>query len=95
MKTFSGTWSAILRCFNQWLEQPNEIPEWLTQRRTGLLPKTEDLSNERNYQPITCLNTCYKIIMGMIADYMKKSMQKEITSRTEANWELALEFWEL
>ena len=46
---FRGTWSAILRCFNQWLEEPDEIPDWLTQGRTVLLPKTEDLSNERNY----------------------------------------------
>ena len=51
------TWSAILRCFNQRLEKPDEIPDWLTQRQTVLLPKTEDLSNERNCCPITCLNT--------------------------------------
>ena len=31
-KKFRGTRSAILRCFNQWLEQPDEIPDWLTQR---------------------------------------------------------------
>ena len=43
-KKFRGTWSAILRCFNQWLEQPDEIPDWLTQGRTVLLPKTEYLS---------------------------------------------------
>ena len=48
-KKFRGTWSAILRCFNQWLEQSDEIPDWLTQGRPVLLPKTEDLSNERNY----------------------------------------------
>ena len=52
-KKFTGIWSAILRCFNQWLEQPDEIPDWLTQGRTFLLPKTEDLSNERNYCQIT------------------------------------------
>ena len=44
-----GTWSAILRCFNQWLEQPDEIPDLLTQGQTVLLPKIEDLRNERNY----------------------------------------------
>ena len=37
-----------------------------------LLPKTEDLSNEENYSPITCLNTCYKIFTGMIDNYMKE-----------------------
>ena len=60
-KNFRGTLSATLRCFNKWLEQLDEIPDWLTKGRTVLLPKTEDLSNERNYRPITCLNTYYKI----------------------------------
>ena len=30
-KKFRGTWSAIIRCFSQWLEQPDEISNWLTQ----------------------------------------------------------------
>ena len=75
-KTFRGAWSAILRCFNQWLELPDEVPDWLTQKRTVLLPKTEDLSNERNYRPITCLNTCYKVFTGMIGNYMKEHAER-------------------
>ena len=59
-------------CFNQWLEQPDEMSDWLTQGRTVLLPKTEDLSNMGNYHPITCLNTCYKIFTGMIGNYMEE-----------------------
>ena len=70
-KKFRGVWSAILRCFNQWLEKPDEIPDSLTQGRTVLLPKNEDLSNERNHRPITCLNTCCKIFTGVIGNYMK------------------------
>ena len=75
-KKFRGTWSAILRCFNQSLELPDEIPDWLTHGRTVLLPKTEDLSNERNYHPITCLNTCCKIFTGMIGNYMKEHAER-------------------
>ena len=30
-KKLRGTWSSLLRCFNLWVEQPDEIPEWLTQ----------------------------------------------------------------
>ena len=67
-KKFRGAWSAILGCFNQWLELPDEIPDWLTHGRTVLLPKTEDLSNEGNYCLITCLNTCYRIFTGMIGN---------------------------
>lgn len=63
---FRGIWSAMLRYFNQWIEQPPEIPDWLKKRQTILLAKTEDLSNKRNYCPITCLN------VGMIGNYIKE-----------------------
>ena len=48
----------------------------MTEGRTVLLPKTEDLSNERNYRPITCLNTCYKIFPGMIGNFMKEHAER-------------------
>ena len=50
--------------------------DWLTEGRTVLLPKTEDSSNERNYRPITCLNTCYKIFTGMIGNFMKEYAER-------------------
>jgi hypothetical protein len=59
------------KSFNKWNEQPEIIPEWITQGRTVLLPKLEDLSDEREYRPITCLNTCYKIFTGNVGSYMK------------------------
>ena len=91
-KKFRGTWSSILRCFNQWIEQPDEIPEWLTQGRTVLLTKIEDLSNERNYRPITCLNTCYEIFTGMIGNYMKEHAKR---NNTWDRSQLGTELWEL
>ena len=48
----------------------------MTEGRTVLLPKTEDLSNERNYRPITCLDTCYKIFTGMIGNFMKEHAER-------------------
>ena len=62
--------------FNQWLELPDEITDWLTQEQTVLLAKTEDLSNDRSYRPITCLNTCYKIFTGMIGNFMKEHAER-------------------
>ena len=41
-----------------------------------LIPKTEDLDNERNYRPIACLNTCYKTFTGMVGNYMKEHMDR-------------------
>ena len=48
------------------------IHEWWLSRRTVLLPKTKNLSNENNYHPITCLNTSCKILTGLVAKYMRE-----------------------
>ena len=76
---FRGSWSAISKFFNQWLEQPDEITDRLTQGRyqTVLLPKAEDLSNERNYCPATCLNICFEMLTNMIGNYMKEHAEKK------------------
>ena len=37
-----------------------------------LIPKTKDLSSEKDYRPITCFNTSYKIYSGILAQHVKK-----------------------
>ena len=51
------------------------LPDWLTQGRT-VLPKTEYLSNERNYHPITSLNNCYKVFTDIICNYIKEYTER-------------------
>ena len=48
------------------------IPEWWPSGRTVLLPKIKNLRDEKNYHPIACLNTSYKILTGLVAKYMRK-----------------------
>ena len=71
-KKLTGVRKSVVNCMNKWIEDPEQIPNWITDGRTVLLPKTENLNNEKDYRPITCLNTCYKIFTGMIANYMKE-----------------------
>ena len=47
------------------------ISEWHVTGRTVLLPKKVGLSSEDLYRPITCLNTIYKLLTGLIGKYMK------------------------
>ena len=61
----------ILRCFNQWMKQHDGTCDYMTQGRTMLLLKAEDLSNERNYCAITCLNIYYKILRDTVDKSMK------------------------
>ena len=62
---------ALLKVFETIRLDNNMIPVWWPTGRTVLLPKTKDLSDEKNYRPITCLNTSYKILTGLIAKYMR------------------------
>ena len=36
-KKLRGTWKAMVKSFNKWIEQPEIIPEWITQGRTLFL----------------------------------------------------------
>ena len=57
---------------NQRIVRKDCIREWQALGRTGLLPKIKDLSSDKDYQPITCMNTSYKTFTGMLESYMKK-----------------------
>ena len=41
-----------------------------------MLPKTKDLTDEKNYCPRTCLKTSYKLITGLTGKYMRKHMME-------------------
>ena len=47
------------------------ILQWCPVGRTVLLPKSKELGDEKNYRPITCLNTSYKLLTGLIGKYMR------------------------
>ena len=53
-----------------WIGDPNKIQKCLTLGRMLLIPKTEDLSSEKDYRPITY--TSCKIFTGILAQHVKK-----------------------
>lgn len=71
-KKFTSAQRAMVRVFNSVYEDTSKIPEWWPTGRTVLLPKTKQLSDEKNYRPITCLNTSYKLLTGLIGKYMRE-----------------------
>ncbi|KAK6019317.1 reverse transcriptase [Ostertagia ostertagi] len=58
------------------LRQPRKsIPNWLCQGRVVLIPKKRGDPNTLgpgDFRPIACLNTCYKILTGMMAEHISK-----------------------
>ncbi len=71
-KKFEPAQKALRRAFGEIYENTAMIPEWWPSGRTVMPPKTKDLSDEKNYRPITCLNTSYKILTGLVAKYMRE-----------------------
>ena len=70
-KNFKAAWSAILRCFNQLIEQLDEIPNRLTRGRT----MNQRLKTFAMRETIVTI-TCYKIFTGMIGNYMKEHAER-------------------
>ena len=72
-KKFKSAQSTLTRAFVKMTNGNELIPDWWPAGRTVQIPKTKDLSNEQNYRPITCLNTSYKILTGLIGRYMREN----------------------
>jgi len=49
------------------LIEEDEIPAWLTAGVTFLIPKNENTENPKNYRPVTCLRTIYKLMTSIIS----------------------------
>ena len=56
--------------FNKLINNQEESPDWLAHGKTSLLPKSEETQMANKYRPICCLNTTYKLLTGIIADYI-------------------------
>ena len=70
---------ALTRAFTKIKEDNTNIPTWWPTGRTVLLPKTKSLEDEKDYRPITRLNTSYKIMTVVVAKYMTEhKMDNEI-----------------
>jgi hypothetical protein len=66
----------IAAIFNKLIEE-DSIPEWLTAGVTYLIPKNKNTENPKNYRPVTCLPTTYKLITSIISRRMQKYMDNE------------------
>ena len=47
---------------------PELTPKWFTQGVTYLLTKSNETNAPKNYRPITCLPTMYKILTSIITE---------------------------
>lgn len=57
----------MAECFNMVLEDPTQLPEFITRGITYLLPKDQNTADPAKYRPITCLSSLYKVLSSVIA----------------------------
>lgn len=68
LKSFTPTHKLFAKFFNNFINDPECMPEYLTRGKTYMLPKDNDTKNPAKYRPITCLNTTYKLLTGILTD---------------------------
>jgi len=76
LKQLTATHKHIATLFNKLIEE-DQIPECLTAGVTFLIAKNEKTDNPKNYRPVTCLPTIYKLLTSIMSRPMQKYMQDE------------------
>ena len=71
LKQLTATHKHIAALFNKLIEE-DQMLEWLTAEVTFLVPKIENTENPKNYRPVTCLPTIYKLLTSIISRRMQK-----------------------
>ena len=58
--------SDLTRNYNLLVQDPDSVPDWLSQGITTLIPKNDETDQAKNYRPITCLSVFYKTLTSVI-----------------------------
>ena len=79
LRRFSKTVRPLEEMLSGILDQTCGAPDWLVRGRTVLIPKEGSTGQPDQYRPITCLNTMYKLLTGMLtAILMKHVIEKDL-----------------
>ena len=53
---------------NEIMQNPEKSSKWMCEGKTYLLAKCNDTKDSKNYRPITCLSTTYKLLTSVLTD---------------------------
>ena len=68
----------ILNMLNKWWEEEEEeMPEEVCQARIALIKKKGDTADQRNYRPISLLNSIYKIFAAILKNRIAEQAQNK------------------
>lgn len=68
LKYLTNTHEHLTKLYNNILKGAEEIEDWFTTGKVILIPKSEETQNPKNWRPIACLPTMYKLLTSVIAN---------------------------
>ena len=71
IKHMTSLHQNLKRLMREVMDGKLELPNWLIQCRTILLPKSTETEKAKNYRPIACLNITYKLYTGILNDFLE------------------------
>ena len=77
IKQFKGLHKPMAEAYSEIIKDPKQMPDWLVDGATNLLPKKEETWIPKNYRPIACLPSNFKILTSVITDSMYSHLEKE------------------
>ena len=83
IKQFKSLHKPMAEAYSENIKDPKQTPDWLLEGATNLLPKKEETSIPKNYRPIACLPTTFKILTSVITDRLYSHLEKETIVTSE------------
>ena len=77
IKQFKSLHKPMAEAFSEIIKDPKQTPDWLVEGATNLLPKKEETWIPKNYRPIACLPTTFKLLTSVITDRLYSHLEKE------------------
>ena len=83
IKQFKSLHTPTSEAYSEIINDPKQTPEWLIEGATNLLPKKEETWILKNYRPIACLPTIFKILTQVITNRLYSHLEKEAITTLE------------
>ena len=77
IKQFNSLHKPMAEAYSEIIKDPKQTPDWLVDGATNLPPKKEETWIPKNYRPIACLPTNFKILTSVITDRLYSHVEKE------------------
>lgn len=77
IKRFTSLHKPLAKAYSTVLSHPERIPEWLVEGSTNLLPKKAETWIPKNYRPIACLPTTFKVLTSIVTDRLYKHLESQ------------------